>query len=273
MSKRALSALAWRRKGAGHSPDILAALIADVRNQGADHVAITGDLTNFSTPAELAAAKAWLQTLGAAADVTVSPGNHDALITAPDTAFEAWGPWLGDESGEEFPKVRRRGPLALVNLCSATPTQPLLATGRLGAAQLGRLERVLKDLASETLCRVVTLHHPPVSGVVSGRKSLEDGADLRRLLAAHGAELVLHGHAHEAITSVLPGPNGPIPVLGAPSASATPGHRHPPARWHAIEIDPDKPRAGLRIVARGLDAETGAFVDLGAYRLPAVQRA
>ena len=62
---------------------------------------------------------------------------------------------------------------------------------------------------------------------------------------------------------------GAIPVLGVPSASAVGHGKHPPARWHAIEIAPDQHK--IRVVARGLSPETGAFEPLGSYLLDTAQ--
>lgn len=269
-SKRLLSAIAWRRKGREHQPHVLAALTADIAAYAPDHIALTGDLTNFSTQAEFAAARAWLKTLGPASDITLSPGNHDALVArhAPDS-FAPWREWMEDPGAPAFPAVRRRGLVALVNLCSATPTAPWLATGRLGDEQLARLEPILAQLRQEGLFRVLMIHHPPAPGIVSKRKSLEDAPALRALLQAKGAELVLHGHAHEAAVSALPGPGGAIPVLGVPSASAVGHGKHPPARWHGIEIDPGQQQ--IRVVARGLSPQTGAFEPLGSYLLSTAQ--
>ena len=93
-AKRLLSRFAWRRKQHRHSPEALAAIVADVVAARPDHIAITGDLTNFSTPGEFAVARRWLEDLAPARDVTVSPGNHDALVGAPGHArFEPWRPW------------------------------------------------------------------------------------------------------------------------------------------------------------------------------------
>ena len=55
-SKRTLSRLSWRRKHYEHDPAVLAALTADIAAHSPDHIALTGDLTNFSTPVEYAAA-------------------------------------------------------------------------------------------------------------------------------------------------------------------------------------------------------------------------
>ncbi len=268
-TKRLLSRIAWRKKRKVHRPEVLAALVADLQAAAPDHVVISGDLTNFASPVEIATARAWLEGLGAASDHTVSPGNHDALagVGGPER-FAIWSPWLGDTGEASFPQVRVRGPVAIFNLCSAVPTAPHLATGRLGQDQIERLNAALADPAYAGLFRLVVLHHPPHPGAVSKRKRLEDQDALRAVLARHGADLVLHGHAHEALVGSLPGPGGAtIPVLGVPSASAKPS-RHAPARWHQIEIEP-RPEGGhaVRVVARGL-SETGTEItELGRFTL------
>lgn len=270
LSKRLLSRIAWRRKHEEHRPEVLAALVADLTAAAPDHIVITGDLTNFASPVELVAARHWLEALGAARDITVSPGNHDALV-GPKTAepFALWAPWLGDSGEAVFPQTRVRDGVALFNLCSATPTALHLATGGLGQAQLTRLDALLADPAHRDLFRVVLLHHPPVKGAVSRRKSLLDQDELRALLARHGVDLILHGHAHESLVATIPGPGQAlIPVLGVPSASAVGQLNHPAARWHGIQIaqEADGSRT-VKVVARGLDAKTGQVAELSRYVL------
>jgi 3',5'-cyclic AMP phosphodiesterase CpdA len=275
LSKRLLSRIAWRRKHREHRPEVLAAVIADLKAHAPDHIAITGDLTNYASPAEYEAARVWLEALGPAGEITVSPGNHDALVGAPNDgmgggdSFAAWTPWLGDDDSVQFPQVRLRDGVALFNLCSAVPTAPHLATGRLGQAQLDRLDALLGDPAYRDAFRVLLIHHPPIPGAVSKRKSLEDQDALRALLARHGADLILHGHAHEAMVSTAPGPEGAmIPVLGVPSASAMGERGHPAARWHGVEIDRQADGAiEVKVVARGLDPKTGQASELGRYVL------
>ena len=264
--KRWLSRFAWRRKRRRHSGEVLATLVADLKAHHPDHIAITGDLTNFSTAEEFAAARRWLEALGPADGITVSPGNHDALVGRTGHArFDSWRPWLGDAGLAEFPQARRRGPVAVVNLCSAVPTAPHLAQGELDAEQLQRLPGLLRALGEEGLFRVVLIHHPPTEGVVTRRKALRRAAELLAILQAEGAELVLHGHAHEANVTSAPGPRGPIPVLGVPPASGAPGHDEG-ARWHEIAIEAAGPGAwDVRVVARGLVG--GEMAELGRYRL------
>jgi 3',5'-cyclic AMP phosphodiesterase CpdA len=270
LSKRLLSRIAWRRKHREHRPEILAAMIADLKVHAPDHIAITGDLTNYASQAEFAAARLWLEALGPARDITVSPGNHDALVTGKGgESFAGWTPWLGDAGEVSFPQVRVRDGVAIFNLCSAVPTAPHLATGRLGPAQLERLDALLADPAYRDAFRVLLIHHPPIAGAVARRKSLEDQDALVALLARHGADLVLHGHAHEAMVATLPGPNGSmIPVLGVPSASALGQRGHPAARWHGVEIErAEDGGIQVRVVARGLDPRSGQPAELGRYVL------
>lgn len=266
--KQRLSRLAWRRKSHEHQPEVLAALVADIRARAPDHIALTGDLTNFSAPGEIAAAGRWLKALAAPSDLTLSPGNHDALSPAGPDRWDAWAPWLGE--GEQFPRVRIRGQVAIINLCSAVPTPIHLAQGALGQDQLARLGEALRTTGARGLFRVVLIHHPPSPGLVSRRKSLVDAQALAAIIADAGAELVLHGHTHESSVSTIAGPIGPVPVLGVPSASAA-GHLHARARWHELEITAVDGRFQTRVTARGQCAD-GAVGELGRYVLITPQR-
>ncbi len=259
---------AWRRKRSHHRPEVLEALVADLRAHRPDHVCLTGDLVNFSAPEEIAAARDRLAALAAPRDLTLSPGNHDLLVARGPAPWEAWRPWMEDAPGS-FPHLRVRGRVALVNLCSAVPTPVFSARGRLGADQLGRLEPMLREAEAAGLHRVVLVHHPAEPGAAPARKALADATALAAVLARTGAELVLHGHLHRAGLGRLAGPNGPVPVIGAPSASsARRGERG--ARWHRVELPPAPGDGPIRVSARGL-TENGTVEELGRWLLP-VQR-
>src|SRR5262245_3719009 len=187
-SKRALGYLNWtRNRHRYHRREVLDALVADIRAQAPDHIAVTGDLVNLALEAEFAPSRAWLESVGQAEHVTVIPGNHDAYVRATrHLAAEAWDDFLrGDEDGGNgtFPFLRRRGPLALIGVSSAVPTAPLMATGRLGAAQLAALNDILARLATEDAFRVLLVHHPLHS--TSRVKRLTDSRALRALLKQH----------------------------------------------------------------------------------------
>jgi len=257
-SKRALGYLNWtRNRHKYHRREVLDALVADIRAQQPDHIAVTGDLVNLALEAEFAPSRAWLESVGEAADVTVIPGNHDAYVRATShRATQAWGEYLrGDIDGENgaFPFIRRRGPLALIGVSSAVPTLPLMATGRLGRAQLAALDKILAQLAAEQTFRVLLVHHPLYS--TSRVKRLTDSRQLRALIRQHGVELVLHGHDHIHSTMWVEGPNGEIPAIGVPSASAI-AHRHyPAAAFNLFSIERADGAWRCEQIVRGIDRD------------------
>jgi len=255
--KRAFGYLNWtRNRRKIHRREVLDALVSDLQAQGPDHIAITGDLVNLALEAEFAPARAWLESVGAPDRVTVIPGNHDAYVRATEGRFaEAWAEYLvGDTApggGVTFPFVRRRGPLALVSLSSALPTPPLMATGSLGRVQLEALERILTQLSAEQAFRVLLVHHPLRSD--SRIKRLTDSHLLLALLKRHGVELILHGHDHIHSTIWIEGPNGQIPAIGVPSASALAHGRHPAAAYNLFSIERDGAAWRCEQTIRGID--------------------
>ena len=260
LNKRGLGYLNWlRKRRAIHRPEVLAALIADLKAQHPDHIAVTGDLVNLSLRSEFAPARAWLEALGAPDRATVVPGNHDAYVRATaGHAARDWGDYMRGDQDETFPFVRRRGKVALIGLSSAVPTLPLAATGRIGPEQLARLGDVLAALKREELFRVVLIHHPPIPGVNRFRR-LADAPQLREALRKHGAELVLHGHLHETSLIWISGPREGIPCIGAPSASGSPHHHDDPAGYNLIEIDGGPGGWHCQAIARGMRRENGTI--------------
>lgn len=264
MSKRGLGYLNWlRKRRAIHRPDVLAALVADLQAQQADHIAVTGDLVNLSLSNEFAPARAWLDTLGAPSDVTFVPGNHDRYVrAAAGHAARAWSDHMQGDAGEPFPFVRRRGKVALVGVSSSLPTLPLAATGRVGRDQLARLGDTLDALKREEMFRVVLIHHPPIPGVNRFRR-LVDAPELRETLRKHGAELLLHGHLHESSLIWIAGPRESIPCVGVPSASGSPAYKDDPAGYNLFEIGGEPGNWFCQIVSRGMSREDGTIGEVG----------
>ncbi len=227
--KRGLGFINWHRgRKHVHRAEVLDAITRDLKTCAPDHIAVTGDLVNLSLRTEYARARAWLKTLGPPSDVTVTLGNHDIYVPgATRLPAEFWGEYMRGDDGAEpetFPFVRRRGAVALIVLSSALPTALFLATGRLGEKQLSRLAPMLDETSG--FFRVVLIHHPPLSRAKRHLRRLTDARQFRRVLAAKGAELVLHGHDHRRSLVRLEGPRQTIPVVGVPSASAQMRHGH-----------------------------------------------
>lgn len=271
LGKRTFSRLSWARgRKALQRPEVLAAAIADIRAHAPQHIAITGDITNFSLPSEFRAAAQWFSSLGDPATVSVIPGNHDALVPVPwADGLAHWQPWMQSDAStaSTFPYLRVREGVALIGLSTAVPTAPLLASGRLGKEQLQWLHTNLPLLKAQGLFRVVMLHHPPADGVVSARKALTDRAALRAVLKTQGAELVLHGHSRDARFDPLPGPEGLITSFGLPSISALPNPKDEGARWHLLEIDRQGDGWRVTVTVRILDSTHRRFETAGRYQL------
>jgi 3',5'-cyclic AMP phosphodiesterase CpdA len=251
----------WRRRVHLHVPEALAGIVADIKEMKPDHIALTGDLVNISLPSEFSRAAEWLQTLGGPTDVTLVPGNHDVYVaTAWPESLGLWGAYMAGDgappatSFDVFPTLRRRGPMALVGLSSGVPKPPLFATGTLGEAQIVKAERLLADLKREDLCRVVLIHHPPLT-TESHFKRLTDAAAFQAMIRRVGCELILHGHNHRSEVARIAGPDGPVPVIGVTSASAAPDSKYGRARYHLIHIERENGGWRMEVELRALRAD------------------
>jgi 3',5'-cyclic AMP phosphodiesterase CpdA len=285
-AKRLAGTVNWyRKREAIHKPETADAIARDVLAQRPDHIAVTGDLTNIGIPAEIARGAIWLATLGQPADVSVIPGNHDIYSSVRGrrlgaATVEPWRPHFAScaagrrfASSEAFPFVRilEGGDLriALIGLNSAVETPPVVATGALGAHQLAALAHALDATRREGLVRVVLLHHPPLPGLSKPRHELIDAHAVATVLAKHGAELVLHGHEHRRMINSTTGPDGAIPVVGVPSASAARAYRDDPlAAAHFYEFRHGAGgRVSITLVIRGLATPTGPISELARMAL------
>ena len=279
VNKRVLGYLSWRRRRRmEHRSEVLDALRADLEQTAPEHIAVTGDLTHIGLPDEFRQARGWLESLGEPWRVTVVPGNHDAYIAARwDESLAHWREYLESDDPAAidpatpeqgiFPSLRIRGPVALIGLSTATPSPPFMATGTLGDRQLQRLGELLEGTGRQGLFRVVLLHHPPVPGEEKWRKRLTDAGRFCEVIAAQGAELVLHGHQHRPVQSLIEIPGTHVPVFGLPSASAIglrPGRQ---AQYHLYTVRRAETGWQLDVAVRAYQAETETFAEVEQTRL------
>jgi 3',5'-cyclic AMP phosphodiesterase CpdA len=220
----------------------LTRLVRHLHAQTPDFVAVTGDLVNLALDAEINTAYNWLQTVGDANSVCVSPGNHDAYVPGQlEKALSRWDAYaLGETIDEnQFPFVRRLGEVAIVSCNSAVPTLPWMATGAFESDQQARLTRCLKLLGEAGYFRVVLIHHPPNQEARHPRLGLWGARNFRRAIAEAGAELVLHGHTHKSTIYSIPGLVGDVPVIGVAAAGTAQNETggHDPARYNLFRIE------------------------------------
>ncbi len=242
-NKRMTGFVNWRlRRHNSLSGEGLANLVRHLRDQNPDFIAVTGDLVNLGLEAEANTAYNWLQTLGAPAEVGVSPGNHDAYVR-PSLRYNnaRWGAYMRGETldAAQFPYVRRIGDVAIIACSSAVPSAPLLAIGRFEQDQADRLSRILAMLGDAGYFRVIMIHHPPNLEARHPRLGLYGARRFRDAVARHGAELVLHGHTHKSSIFAIPGLAGDVPVVGVAAAGAAQSEAasEDPARYNLFRIE------------------------------------
>lgn len=196
-----------------------AVLAASLAACGADHVALTGDVTDRGRRRELLAFRDAFTPLMRARRLTAIPGNHDRL---------------GDDVGPMLmpgPRVQveRREGLWLVRLDSTGPHNRRLVCGHgvIYDDDIRDTVRALEMAPPRHLVCLLLHHHPlplPEENIVErfsrwiGRPwALELAAGLRLLQAIRGrCDLVLHGHRHTpAELTLFDGEARPLRVFNA----------------------------------------------------------
>ncbi|MGI9479980.1 MAG: metallophosphoesterase family protein [Hyphomicrobiaceae bacterium] len=229
--KRLFGFINFRRKRhAFDDPTLVNELVADLKTQRLDHVAVTGDLANIGLPAEFIQSHAWLESVGRPSDVTVIPGNHDVYTRLwSDPGIERWRAYMVARAAEDavpglappldsgFPFVRTFGRFALIALNSAVYMPPAIPAGRVGEEQTDRFVEISRQLHADGYVRIVLIHHPPLKAHGTTR-CLRDAAAFEAALLEVGAELVIHGHNHRDMIAWRDTATGPLPIIGAAAA-------------------------------------------------------
>jgi 3',5'-cyclic AMP phosphodiesterase CpdA len=87
-------------------------------------------------------------------------------------------------------------------------------------------------------------------------KRLLDAGALKGVIAAHGAELLLHGHDHLNMINRLDEPDRThVPAVGVPSASAKPGMDHDPAGYNLYRIGGAPGNWRCEMISRGMASD------------------
>jgi Icc-related predicted phosphoesterase len=206
----------------------------------ADVLVIAGDLTNFGQPEEMEPLVNALVRLRV--PVIVVLGNHDfengkevelvRMMTAEGikvldgSAYERDG--VGFAGTKGFVGGFGRGMLTAFG-------EPEIKTFvRAGIDEAVKLERAMSQLRTQK--RVVVLHYSPIAGTVEGETPeiypFMGTSRLAEVVDRHGADFVVHGHAHHGkldgkTTAGVPVHNVAITLLQAQT---------PPAVYRIFEI-------------------------------------
>ncbi len=229
----------------------IAALLADVDAQGADHALCTGDLTGVSTEAEFArVAELFGPRLAQPARFTCLPGNHDRYVASAAGLFERHFGALCE--GGKFPFVKHlQGGVSVVGLDVARPTSLIDSSGLCGARQRGELLGVLTDASMKDRFVVLALHYGLLRAEGQRdhrRHGLRDDLEVLALIDRDDVslDLVLHGHMHRPY--VVKTKRRTIINAG----SGTDLHVKP-CGYHLYDIDPAAHR--VRVTRRGWTGE------------------
>ncbi len=238
-----------------HRSEYVRVIAREIARQRADHVVISGDLTNLALEPEFELARQVIQKdLGLAPkDVSIVPGNHDLYTRGAESSqrFATYFadymtsdlPGLGvDMPAGRFPFVKLRGPAAIIGMSSAVPRLPFVAAGVLGALQIGALAKILAHEQVARRTPVVALHHPahnPRSRIKTMLEGLHDAALLWTSMGHLPAGMILHGHLHTRVQRVTPTSQGHIHHVGATSASLHHASGDRMAGFNVYEIGDD----------------------------------
>ena len=257
------------RRGRVHRREYLLAVLSAAVAR-ADHLVVTGDITNLSLEHEYEEARALLDEAAQRTEVTVVPGNHDIYLPSThrrrrfphhfDQFLQSDLPQFArDLPAGRFPCVKLRGRLAIIALSSGVPRPPFIAAGYVGHAQLEAFETVLLHPEVQRRTPIVLIHHPPVDTrprIAQLRDGLVDAAALRSSLARLSRGLVLFGHLHVRVRCELPTLSGKLDVIGASGAALDHPDRSVRAGFNLYEFD-DVALASVE--AHVVDPQTGGL--------------
>ena len=240
------------RRGRVYRREYLRAVL-EAAVASADHVVVTGDITNLGLESEYDEARKFIDSVSRNTEVTVVPGNHDIYLASiqRDRRFpQYFDKFLVSDLPEyaiqlpagPYPCVKLRGPVAIIALSSAVPRPPFVSSGNVGNLQLAALVKILAhpDVARRT--PVILIHHPPVDQrirLAQLRDGLVDALSLCNALSPVSHGLVLFGHLHIRVRCKLLTASGALDVVCASGAALD--HPDPAIRagFNLYEIDSD----------------------------------
>ena len=208
-------------------------VVGRVRDLGADHILVTGDLTTTALPAEFRDAREALADLLAdPGRVTVIPGNHDRY-TVGSVRHKQFETWFGAYApSTTYPWLRPLDRDTAVLGLDATRSH-ISATGRLPEAQLDAARALLAGASTRPRRLIVACHYPldapPAYQHELSAKRLKNAGLVSDWLSTVGPHVFCCGHVHAAwafVPKALPDQlclNAGAPLLRDPTGLRPPG--------------------------------------------------
>jgi 3',5'-cyclic AMP phosphodiesterase CpdA len=169
---------------------------------GADHLVITGDLTEDGHDEQFEVLGDELRRGPLPPEaVTLVPGNHDAYTDGAAFERALRGPLSAWALTSRPGAVTRLGSTTIVALSTAVQQHYTRSIGALGGDQLQVLRATVTVRAFARGVVILALHHPPFGLRMSPLQWLDglvEHRSMRGILAEHPHVAVLHGHTHRA---------------------------------------------------------------------------
>ena len=181
-------------------PEVVEALHGLARTQRPDVLVLSGDITQRARRRQFAAARAFVERLGAPATVVI-PGNHD--IPLFNVLVRVFDPYRGYRRafGRELEPTFASP--ALLVLAVNTTRAHRHKDGEVSPEQAERVASRLRA-ADPTQLRVVVVHQPVMAARPDDEPNLLHGREYAvRAWVGAGADLVMGGHIHWPYVSPL----------------------------------------------------------------------
>lgn len=170
------------------------------RSSRADHLVVTGDLTEDGTFESFETLAEVLYDAGIdPSRTTLVAGNHDAY-----SGVEVWeralhGPLAAFRATSTAGERLELGAASILPVCTRMEQPWVRAAGIVGDEARHRLGRHLRDPGYSEQATIVAMHHPLVARSVHAFHwfdGLVDHVEMTAVLARHRQVTVLHGHDH-----------------------------------------------------------------------------
>jgi len=185
----------------------VARALAEVRASGADHLVITGDLTEDGAPGQFEVLAGVLADSHIPPErITLVPGNHDAYDASGNYAAALAGPLRPYAPTSTIGEPLAFRDVTVVPVSTAFHQSPLRSAGTIATTELEELRRIVNDADFRGRPLVLVQHHPP------GRHFFPpfqwfDGLLEYSALSAMAEETdhlhVVHGHTHRAVNRAV----------------------------------------------------------------------
>ena len=183
--------------------------LAAAKASGADHVVITGDLTEIGDASEFEYFADLLADARMPEDgVTLVPGNHDAYTTNGAWRRALEGPLkrYALASATEAGKVVDRGSVAFLPIDTSYFQSMARSAGTITPDAARAVQARIEDPGLRDKTIVLVMHHPPLvrhNALTQWIDGLRGFRHVLDMLTLHPRVQILHGHMHRVMDRIV----------------------------------------------------------------------